>query len=455
LIFFLKEFVDACESIHGMTDLPTRRFQTTAMKTSLHSSLKLLAPLIGAALLSNADLQAQAWQTVDLFQLVPNLSAAATDIGTGADGTTLYTVGNSITSSAGYFAGVVRMSIDSGASWTTLDTFLDPNPTWVQATYRAFGSGADGTLFAAGELWDGGTSSTGTKTWIVRQSIDAGATWATVDAFYQGATAKPSCTDVKVNPYTGDVFAVGVGNTSSSTGFFWAVRKRAAGSQSFTTVDMVGAPPVNEARAVGFHPTAGIFVVGHMGNGTRDVWTVRRSQNGGATWTTVDTFQDSANTYSEARGITVSDSGAIYVCGHAGQVQTVKRKTTTINNWVVRRSLDGGTTWSVVDRFGAEPITSGAGTATATAITLAPSGSVFVTGYSPAPKRLLVRKGTTAANGTMSWASSDDYQLVSGQNSSSQAITGDLAGNIFTAGSATIDSSQLGYFLTRKLTGPQ
>jgi hypothetical protein len=200
------------------------------MKTSLHSSLKLLAPLIGAALLSNADLQAQAWQTVDLFQLVPNLSAAATDIGTGADGTTLYTVGNSITSSAGYFAGVVRMSIDSGASWTTLDTFLDPNPTWVQATYRAFGSGADGTLFAAGELWDGGTSSTGTKTWIVRQSIDAGATWATVDAFYQGATAKPSCTDVKVNPYTGDVFAVGVGNTSSSTGFFWAVRKRAAGS---------------------------------------------------------------------------------------------------------------------------------------------------------------------------------------------------------------------------------
>ena len=426
------------------------------MKTSLHSSLKTLATLIGASLLGSANLQAQAWQRVDLFQLVPNLSAAATDIGTGADGTTLYSVGNSITSGAGYFAGVVRRSSDSGATWTTLDAYLDANPYWVQATYRAFGSGADGSLFVGGELWDGGTSATGTKTWIVRQSGDGGATWSTVDAFYQGATAKPSCTDVKVNPYTGDVYAVGAGNTGSTTGFLWAVRKRAAGSTNFTTVDMVGAPPVNEARAVGFHPTAGVFVVGHMGNGTRDLWTVRRSQNGGATWTTVDTFQDSANTYSEARGITVSASGAIYVCGHAGQVQSkVKGKTTTVNNWVVRRSLDGGATWTVVDRFGAEPITTGPGEATATGVTLAPSGAVFVTGYSPTPRRLLVRKGTTGSNGAMSWVSSDDFQYVSGQNSSSQAITSDIYGNLFTAGSATIDSAQLGYFMTRKLNGPQ
>lgn len=87
-----------------------------------------------------------------------------------------------------------------------------------------------------------------------------------------------------------------------------------------------------------------------------DLWPVRRSRNGGAAWTTVDTFQESANTYSEARGITVSPSGAIYVCGHAGQVSVIKGKKTTVNNWVVRRSLDGGTTWAVVDRFGAEPI---------------------------------------------------------------------------------------------------
>lgn len=421
------------------------------MKTSLHSSLKTTATLIGAALLSSANLQAQAWQTVDLFQLVPNLSAAATDIGTGADGTTLYSVGNSITSGAGYFAGVVRRSSDSGATWTTLDAYLDANPYWVQATYRAFGSGADGSLFVGGELWDGGTSATGTKTWIVRQSGDGGATWATVDAFYQGATAKPSCTDVKVNPYTGDVYAVGAGNTGSTTGFLWAVRKRAAGSQTFTTVDMVGAPPINEARAVGFHSTAGVFVVGRMGNGTRDLWTVRKSQNGGANWTTVDTFQDSANTYSEARGIAVSPSGAIYVCGKAGQV--VKGK--TLNNWAVRRSLDGGTTWTTVDRFGAEPIGSGVGEGTATGVTLAPSGKVFVTGYSPTPRRLIVRKGTTGSNGAMSWVTSDDFQLVSGQNSSSQAITSDISGNVLTAGSATINNSQLGYFMTRKISGPQ
>ena len=421
------------------------------MKTSLHPSLKALAALVGAALLGSANLQAQSWQTVDLFQLVPPYSAIAADIGVGSDGTTLYSVGSSVMSSAGYLAGVVRKSTDSGATWTTVDAYVDSNPYWVQATYRGFGSGSGGNVFAAGELWDGGSSSTGTKTWLVRESADGGATWVTADAFYQGPTAKPSCTDVKVNPYTGDVFAVGLGNTGSTSGFYWAVRKRAANSLNFTTVDYVGAPPVNEARAVGFHPTAGVFVVGRMGDGTRYLWTVRRSLNGGATWTTVDTFQDSAKTYSEARGIAVSGSGAIYVCGKAAQV--VKGK--TVNNWVVRRSLNGGTSWTTVDRFGAEPAPSGAGSAAASGITIAPSGNVFVTGPSPAPSRLLVRKGTTSSNGAMSWVTSDDFQLVPGQGSTGQGITSDIFGNIFTAGQGQIDSTGLGYFMTRRLNGPQ
>jgi len=272
-----------------------------------------------------------------------------------------------------------------------------------------------------------------------------------VDAFYQGPTAKPSCVDIKVNPYTGDVFAVGRGNTSSSTGFYWAVRKRAAGAQNFVTVDMAGGPPINDARGVGFHPTAGIFVVGKMGDGQRHLWTVRRSANQGATWTTVDTFQDSTKTYSEASGIAVSASGAIYVSGRAAQ--TVKGK--TVNNWVVRRSLNGGVTWTTVDRFGAEPAPYGLGVSTATAITVAPSGNVYVTATTPDPSHLIVRKGTTAPNGTMSWVTIDDYQLVNGQPSDAHGITSDAAGNIFTAGKGQIDATGLRLFLTRKLTGPQ
>ena len=409
----------------------------------------LLLSLLAGALLTEA--KADNWLTVDAFQLVPGLSAIAADIGTAADGTTLYSVGSSTTNS-GYLAGVIRKSTDSGATWSTVDVYQEPG--WPQATYRGFGSGTNGTLFVCGEVGDG-VPDTGTKIWTVRQSVDGGATWALVDAFYQGPTGKPSCGDVKMNPYTGDVFAVGVGNTGSSAGFLWAVRKRAANAAAFDTVDMVGAPPQNTARAVGFHRTAGVFVVGQIGDSEgRYRWTVRRSADRGVTWTTVDSFIDSAKTSSHALGIAVdATSGAIYVSGQAGQV--VKGKMVT--NWVVRRSRDGGATWTTVDRFGAEPTPTyyGLGVGRAAGITLAPSGNVFVTGNSSAPQRLLVRKGTTAPNGAMSWVMSDDFQLVPGQASSGLGIASDALGNIFVSGQGQIDSTGLGYFLTTKLAGPQ
>ena len=403
---------------------------------------QILTSLLSAVLgvLGSANLTAQPWQTVDAFQLVPGLSAIAADIGTGADGTTLYSVGSVIHDGSGYLAAVVRKSADSGATWETMDVYFDSNPNWLQSTYRGFGSGADGTLFAAGELWDGIDS----KSWLVRESVDGGATWGTADAFYQGSGNCPSCSDIKVSP-TGDVFAAGI--SGSSAPFFWTVRKRAAAGGAFATVDMVASGNVNEAKAIAFHPTAGIFVAGRMNipNDYRSAWTVRRSVNGGATWTTVDSFRDGNLTASGARGIAVSSSGAIYVVGTAQQY--VRNK--LVNNWIVRRSLNAGATWTTVDKFGGSPTA-----LTAMAVTLAPSGQVFVTGYSPAPSRLLTRKGTPGPNGAISWVTSDDYQLVPGQGATGQGITSDLAGNIFATGQGQTDSTGLGYWITRRLAAP-
>src|SRR3989440_6250743 len=220
--------------------------------------ISLLTPTLAmsvAAVLTQTSLSAQPlapWQTVDAFQLVPGLSAIAADIGTGADGTTLYSVGSAIHDGSGYLAAVVRKSADSGATWETMDVYFDSNTNWVQSTYRGFGSGSDGTLFAAGELWDG-IPNTGTKSWIVCQSSDGGSNWVTSDTFYQGVGAKPSCGDIKVSP-AGDVYAAGVRNTGNSAGFLWAVRKRAAGGAAWQKVDMVGAAPIHEARALAVHP---------------------------------------------------------------------------------------------------------------------------------------------------------------------------------------------------------
>jgi len=316
------------------------------------------------SVLANREAVAQAWQTVDQFQLDPSFSAAANDIGTGGDGATLFSVGWVIYNSSGNNAGIIRRSTDSGATWSTVDTYLEEN--WTSAYYRAIGSGADGAIYAGGEIW-AGAPNTGTKTWIVRESVDNGTTWAPADAFYEGVGAKPSCGDVKVNPYTGDVFAVGRGNTGSDQGFYWLARKRAANAQDFATVDLVGAPPINEARAVGFHPTAGVFVVGRIGDSHgNSLWSVRRSRDGGATWATVDTFSDAGNTSSEARAIAVNPlSGAIYVCGQAiqavadlhdgGGVGCRKRKARLEGRCALHEGLRGAPPDGALDRQAGVP----------------------------------------------------------------------------------------------------
>jgi hypothetical protein len=446
-------------AIHSSLAATCRQVSLTNRKNRPHAAVSwaqrmtLVLPAIGAVFFAgSATVHAQTWQNADLFQGAPGLSASATDIGTATDGSTLFSVGWTALDAAGNSTAIVRKSANSGLTWTTVDNYTEPS--WSSAGYRGFGAGVDGSLFACGELWDGATQS---KIWMVRQGAADGTSWATVDAYQAVPDAWASCGDVKVNPYTGDVYAVGNGNTGggNTTPFNWVVRKRAAGAANFTTVDVVPATPFGDARAVAFHPTAGVLVVGRLGDGASQRWTVRRSPTGQpGTWTTVDAFQEAPGAYSWARGIAVNPSGVIYVCGKA--IQPLKKgPVKTVNNWVVRRSLNGGTTWTTVDQFGAEPAPFGAGNTTAVAITLSPSGKVFVTGNSAAPARHLVRKGTTAPNGTMTWVTSDDFQLVSGQNSEGQGITSDAAGNIFSAGLGEVDSTGLSYFLTRKLAGPQ
>lgn len=385
-----------------------------------HQTLRL--SLLAGTLLTQSNALAQVWETVDAFQFGPGLSASAGDIGTDPTGTLLFSAGSAVEPNGNRVA-VVRTSSDSGATWTLSEAYSEPG--WPHTHYRGFGAAPDGTLLAAGELWDG-NSTTGTKVWVVRESVDGGVTWDTVDAFSQGATAKPSCGDIKVNPYTGDVFAVGVGNTGSAAGFLWAVRKRTANAAAFTTVDMVGAPPINEARAVGFHPTAGVFVVGRMGDSTKYRWTVRRSTDRGVSWTTVDSFQDATKTYSAAEAIAVSSSGTIYV---AGRAQQLLKGNKLVWNWVVRRSLNGGATWSVLDRFG-----SSAAELSATGVAIDPAGKVFVTGYTSDLTRMLVRRGTPGSNGSIAWATSDDFAQGAGQETRANAVISDGDGNIYTAG---------------------
>jgi hypothetical protein len=147
-------------------------------------------------------------------------------------------------------------------------------------------------------------------------------TWSTVDTFPQsGSTAYLPYAIAADN--AGNVYVVGsVSISNTRTG--WIVRKGSAGT-SWATVDQVSPQPMQgpygSAYASGAfcHPTAGIFVVGQTSvaaknrNGYLTVWTVRRSRDGGTSWTTVDILVPNAFSESSAAGVGADSPGNIYV----------------------------------------------------------------------------------------------------------------------------------------------
>jgi len=97
-----------------------------------------------------------------------------------------------------------------------------------------------------------------------------------------------------------------------------------------------------EVNGLLVHPRAGIFAVGQTKIVVNGALTtargVRRSTDGGATWSTIESFQLQRGLYAVAQIIAADVAGNIYVAG-SGNV-TIKGKTT--RHWLVRKSSDGG-----------------------------------------------------------------------------------------------------------------
>src|SRR6185369_6602733 len=153
--------------------------------------------------------------------------------------------------------------------------------------------------------------------------------WATVDDFAMKSSATTDEMDIAVDA-AGGVYVSGCDFYNSSPN--WIIRKGFGGT-SFSTVDFL---PNSYPKDIFVHPTAGIFVAGQTRITIRNqsvwVWLVRRSIDGGVTWSNVDTFQASSGS-AVAMGITANSSG-IYVAGSAGTVN----KGVSSSHWIVRRS---------------------------------------------------------------------------------------------------------------------
>jgi hypothetical protein len=140
------------------------------------------------------------------------------------------------------------------------------------------------------------------------------------------------------------------------------------------------------------------------------------------------------------------------------------QKTTGRNHWVVRRSTDGGVTWSIVDDLAPTK-----GNAEAVAIAEDADGRIVVCGLTGdaanSDMSWIVRrgqlvshtskqKGKTVTSWVWEWTNLDPgYQLVPGRDSRANAITIDARGDIYVSGRG-IGADGAGRFIVRRLPAP-
>ena len=228
----------------------------------------------------------------------------------------------------------------------------------------------------------------------------------------------------------GNIYAAGTVNLAPLGGndLVWTVRKGtydpSTGSWAFTTVDQAGS-----ANAAAFGVTAinggvaaGVYAVGRIGAS----WTIRKSTDGGNTWAQIDgSFeQDPSGTVSHWPYAVAGDThGDVYVVGF------VPMGTSSSDDWIVRKSVDGGASWSTDDQYRPTP---SAGSATPFAIGTDPAGNVYVAGsaFDGAGRNHAVIRSNAGGN----WMTVDDYSSSTTGQTEYLAFTADSAGNLYAGG---------------------
>jgi hypothetical protein len=267
--------------------------------------------------------------------------------------------------------------------------------------------------YAAGNSYDG----------LVLKVDTTGATWGLSDdtdlsrSLYGSSVVRTVGMDSK-----GNVYSVGPLNPrcskNSCPGSDWLVRKSSDGGATWSTVDLFQYPSGKGAYpwGLGADGSGHIFVAGNATDkGGFDHWIVRASANAGQSWTMVD---DVKGGY--PRGVYFAPGIGLFVVG--GQNSSLI--------WSVRRSLDGGATWSTVDA----PFAGRASGACSDS-----QGNVYVVGV--ASGQWVVRRSTDGGN---TWLSVDQIA-----NAIGEGIGRDSAGNPVAVGEAN-DAQGVSHWSVRR-----
>ena len=390
------------------------------MKTKTPHVLTLGAALLLAPL--TPTFAQSTWETTDALTPYSGRAIVADSLGN------FITLSNSTNSTShnGPVWTAVSLSSDTGLTWQTVGTI----PGYAGRLTAA----PDGTLYATGTR-----SATVSGKAFVWFSEDHGASWTVSDPWLGNTNTFPQTnaflsTDLAAGN-SGAVYVCGM-----VVGPLWIVRKgvlNAAGGITWTMADN----NINgDAQSISVRPGAAsqpdqIFVSGEA-PGLRG-WAVRRSTDGGATWSTVD-----ANTLADAFGVAAGADGSIYAIGKYQKA---------VNNgyqygWIVRKSSNNGTTWSTVDSV------ANLMPAFATSLRVDAFGRVFAVGFTmTTPETWLVRG---SADGGATWTNTDIFLPTGYTSAAAMGAASDAFGNVCVIGGVGNGTPSANLAPVRRLAAP-
>ena len=365
----------------------------------------------------------RAFQTKDTYQFVSGESSAGSGVATDGNGY-IYVAGDGDDGSSERW--IIREYSSSTHSWSVVD---------LQGSTSGYGSYAGPILINSNDIYVAGAIN---NIWTVRESTNAGSTWSTADNFTYSSNGQVA-NSIAENS-SGDIYVAGSAYDTSGVQH-WIVRKYTASSGTWSTVDDFTYYSGAGASSVGVDSSGNIYVVGHGLDGSIEHWLVRKSTNGGSSWATVDDYVYSSY-YAVATSLVIDKSNNVYVCGYGIDSSNDPA------SWIVRKSADGGSTWSISEAY--QYVTGKVSGPSAMATDA--NGNIYVDGYgddSSGISHWLVQKSEDSGT---TWTVIDDFNYAVSANSNPSGIYVDSTGTIYVTGDAPSASGGAANWITRILS---
>lgn len=328
---------------------------------------------------------------------------------------------------------IVRKISNDGAIWTIVDDYQYVGGG--SASANSISIDDSGNIYAAGYAED--VANNGYFRWIVRKSTNGGITWTTKDDFLIPSNSRVAMPRAIAVLGTGTVYIAGVADDNYN--YYWLVRKSTNGGTTWTTVLNTISGNRSELLAMSIDSVGNLYAVGYETDPIYEHWVVKKSVDAGNTWSTIQDFSTSGN-HAEATAILITTSGTIYVAGWIGISGTER--------WVVQKSLNYGNTWITVRDFSFVTGTN----SFLSAMTFNSLGQMYLVGTEVDNNKLSHWKIKKSLDGGSTFMTVNDFNYNVGENSTGVSLITDTNGNIYSIGTGRDSVNGSFHWLTRKST---